>query len=124
MATVTTIQAALNSRWANRLLPWFGAAVLAAGTVVFLVKVFGTSDEPAPVAAPPAERQVQLPDRRQPPRAPLDRRARVVAGKFILTAVARRNLAESWNLMHPSLRAGYTKRQWVTSEELPIVPVP
>ena len=103
----------------NRALFWLAALVLAAGVTTFLVVSFRDTTPkgplpPDPNAAPKAE----------PKPVRIDPAAQKVAGRFILTAVARRNLAASWNLMHPNMRAGYTKKEWVTSDELPIVPVP
>lgn len=54
---------------------------------------------------------------------PLSPEARRVAGRFILTAVARRNLAESWGLVDPTLREGFTLAEWKTGN-IPVVPYP
>jgi hypothetical protein len=68
------------------------------------------SDEPAQVFTP--RKQV-----------PLDAEARQVAGRFILTAVARENLGESYRLAHPDLRQGMSKREWLTGN-IPVVYYP
>jgi hypothetical protein len=52
---------------------------------------------------------------------PLDRSAREVAGRFILTAVRRRHLAEAWRLVGPDIRQNYTLKQWLTGN-IPVVP--
>ena len=44
----------------------------------------------------------------------LDPSARQVAGRFILTAVAREHLAESYELTHPELRQGMSLKEWET----------
>ncbi len=54
---------------------------------------------------------------------PLDVEARKVAGRFILTAVARKNLGESYDLAHPELRQGMTKQEWLTGN-IPVVYYP
>ena len=93
--------------------------VLVAGVVAFTVAYFGdtgTSQE-TPLSSTPA--QVFTP-RKQ---VPLDQEARRVAGRFILTAVARENLAESYELAHPELRQGMTKREWLTGN-IPVVYYP
>ena len=54
---------------------------------------------------------------------PLDTEARRVAGRFILTAVARENLGESYDLVHPELRQGMTRREWLTGN-IPVVYYP
>ena len=52
-----------------------------------------------------------------------DPRARRVAERFILTAVARRNTGASWKLVDLSFpgRAELTKREWATGD-IPVVP--
>ena len=95
------------------------ALVLTAGVVAFTVAYFGdtgTSQE-TPLSDAPA--QVFTP-RKQ---IPLEKEARRVAGRFILTAVARENLGESYELAHPELRQGLTKRQWLTGN-IPVVYYP
>ena len=93
--------------------------VLTAGVAAFTVAYFGdtgTSQE-TPLSSKPA--QVFTP-RKQ---VPLDKEARRVAGRFILTAVARENLGESYDLVHPELRQGMTKREWLTGN-IPVVYYP
>ena len=93
--------------------------MLIAGVVAFTVAYLGdtgTSQE-TPLSDAPA--QVFTP-RKQ---IPLEKEARRVAGRFILTAVARENLGESYELAHPELRQGLTKRQWLTGN-IPVVYYP
>lgn len=59
----------------------------------------------------------------QPTTVKVDAEARRVAGRFILTAVARKNLAASWGLTHQELRAGLTRAQWETGN-IPVIPFP
>jgi len=95
------------------------ALVLISGVVAFTVAYLGdtgTSQE-TPLSDAPA--QVFTP-RKQ---IPLEKEARRVAGRFILTAVARENLGESYELAHPELRQGLTKRQWLTGN-IPVVYYP
>jgi hypothetical protein len=113
----------------TRALFWVGLAVLAAGTIFFVVKVFGGGDDTSTTAVrtpvnlrPPAQNDSAQP-RNTLRNTDIGKEARSVAGKFILTAVARKRLGESWKYIHPDLRAGYTLRQWKTGEN-PIVPFP
>lgn len=53
----------------------------------------------------------------------VDPDARRVAGEFIKTAVARKNLAASYDLVSPELRQGMTRKQWATGE-IPVVYYP
>ena len=57
------------------------------------------------------------------PNQSFDRRARLVAEKFILTAVARKNTGASWKLVDVSFpgKAELTKREWATGD-IPVVP--
>jgi hypothetical protein len=54
---------------------------------------------------------------------PLEQEARAVARRFLLTAVARRHLDESYDLVGPALRQGMTRTQWATGN-IPIIPYP
>jgi hypothetical protein len=104
-----------RSPLASRILLWVGSLTLIAGIVFFMVRFLDNADEetlpPIPAAPKPASN------------AKLDQDARVVAGKFILTAVARKNLAQSWKLVHPSLKQGFTLAQWKRGE-IPVTPYP
>ncbi|HEX9416357.1 MAG TPA: hypothetical protein VF895_06595 [Gaiellaceae bacterium] len=99
-----------TSRRTKQLLPWLSAAVLLAGIGSVLGVYFSNTAQKdpglsnKPVALPKtASKQIPLPEA-----------ARRVAGRFILTAVARRHLKESYNLTHPKLRQGLTLKQWET----------
>lgn len=90
-------------------------AVLALGVGIFTFAFFRNtgdaretfSNEPADIYKP--ERTVAI-----------DAGARRVAGEFIKTAVARRNLAASYDLVDPELRQGLTRKQWQTGN-IPVV---
>jgi Flp pilus assembly protein CpaB len=92
-----------------------GCLVLAAGVAVFLFAFFRNtgdttetfSDEPADIFK--AEKTVDV-----------DPAARKVAAEFINTAVARKNLAASYELADPELRQGFTLKQWKTGN-IPVV---
>lgn len=66
-----------------------------------------------------------------PPEQPAEvtpTRTRVAAGlavarRFLLTAVARRHVGDSWSLVTPALREGYTRREWAGGD-IPVVPFP
>jgi hypothetical protein len=55
--------------------------------------------------------------------APVSVEARKVAVRFVQTAVARKNLAEAWELVGPNLRGGLTREEWLTGNN-PVVPYP
>jgi hypothetical protein len=114
-----SLRSSLTSPRTQRRLLWLGSAVIVVGVAAGLVFVIGdsgtktkevVSDEPAVVVD-------------GGPKAPLPREARKVAGEFILTTVTRKNLARGWELTHPTLKEGMTKREWLTGD-IPIVPYP
>jgi hypothetical protein len=81
-------------------------------------------EEPAPVvAAGPvleiaAESDEEVALTRDARAAVLD-----VAQRFLTSAVLRSRVGESWELAHPDLRQGLTRREW-TSGDIPVVPYP
>ena len=115
---------ALSSpRFVNRLL-WASALVLFAGILTFVVVVFGENKAPttAAEAAGEAPAVTQTGPRKT---VPLDPKARTTAGRWILSAVTREDLAEGWTLAHPDLKAecGCSRNEWMTGN-IPIQPYP
>lgn len=98
-------------RRTQRVLTWGSGLVLVAGVVAVLVVYVGGSGNDT-AAAPLSTEPAVVNEQQQ--NVKLDPAARQVAGRFILTAVARENLAEGWELTHPDLRQGLTKEQWLT----------
>lgn len=49
--------------------------------------------------------------------------ALATALRFVNTAVARRHVERSWDLVAPELRQGYTRTEWLKGE-IPVVPYP
>jgi hypothetical protein len=114
----------------QRYLLWFGVAVLAAGAAALLIVIFGGQSENATKAdegkTPPAKSVplrnsdgAQIKTYQQ-----LDPQTRDAVKTFIATAVARENVGQSWGVVAPSMKAGYTKAQWQNADELPVVPYP
>jgi hypothetical protein len=107
----------MNSRKFQRWFPWIAGLVLVAGVVaalVILVPNTGGTDANDKAAAPkasspPAQRTEQV---KLLKRVPAE--ARRVAGKFLLTAVSRKNLDEAWPLAGPEVRQGMTRKEWMT----------
>jgi hypothetical protein len=97
-------------------MPWIAALVCTVALGVFLVQRWNSSSTPPP---PPAK--VTTKPAGKPAPAKLDTAGRLVAGRFILTAVRRQNLAEAWNLASPSLRQGITHAAWLKGN-IPVVP--
>jgi hypothetical protein len=97
--------------WA-RYLPWIAGFVLVAGAVAFSISYFAGSDSKASPAAPAQTGAADVPGARKS--VPFDPAARQVAGRFLQTAVPRKNLRESWTITHPELRQGYTLKDWLS----------
>jgi hypothetical protein len=108
----------LKSPRSQRYLLWVSAFVLAAGIaavlVVFLRNTGGSepeafSTEPVQTVAKPAKN------------VPLERAQREIAGRFILTAVQRKDLPGAWKIVGPGIRQGLTYKDWLTGS-IPVVP--
>jgi hypothetical protein len=129
---MNTIQTALSSPRLNRILLGLGVAVLAAGALALVLTLVGGSDKTT--TKPDAGFKPQLPAKSVPLKnsdgvtvktfTQLDPEVRSTVRTFIATAVARRHLDESWKVIAPSMRSGYTFTQWSKADELPIIPYP
>ena len=51
------------------------------------------------------------------------RQVRKALAQFIGTAVARKDVGSSWDIAGPSLRAGMTRKEWI-SGDIPVTPYP
>ena len=102
----------------EKVFPWVSALVLAAGVIVLIIKLVpGTSG-----ASDSSKTQDPVVVPNKPPKTvPLSNEAREVAGRFVLTAVQRKNLAEAWKLSGPQIRQNLTYKQWLTGN-IPVVP--
>jgi hypothetical protein len=118
---VSTYPARLkNARRFARLAPWIAGLVLVAGIVTFLLVFFRNTAKPVDSSTPltPAKPTAAAATQKN---VPVAREARLVAGRFILTAVQRKHLAEAWNLVAPVMKQGMTKKQWLTGN-IAVVP--
>jgi hypothetical protein len=112
---------------------WVGVAVLAVGAAVLTFTLVGGSDKTAH-PNPDKGFHPTLPKTAVPLKnadgatvktfSQLDPRIRSDIRTFIGTAVARKHLGDSWNVVAPSLRAGYTQKKWASGGDLPVVPYP
>ena len=106
-----------SSRYAanpfTRALPWVAGFVLLAGIVAFSITYFGRGDSSSPAQAQaPAAAPVAATESRKS--VPFDPKARLVVADFLKTAVPRKNLRRSWDIVHPELKQGYTLKEWLT----------
>jgi hypothetical protein len=108
----------------RRRLGWLATTLGFLGVVGLLIVLLpGRSDE----GGAPLVEGGYLPPK---PEAPYRRRNRelvaplVVAEYFVATAVTRKNLAASWEVISPTFpgKSEYTKKQWAHAKSLPFVP--
>ena len=112
------------------MLLWASALVLAAGVFVVVAKLAGGSDRsargPDPNFKPTLpQKQIQLKNAQGVPikkYQQLDPATKSTIRTFLGTAVAREHLERSWATIAPSMRKGYTYKQWANASALPIVP--
>jgi hypothetical protein len=107
-----------RARRIARLAPWISALVLVAGIVTFLLVFFRNTAKPEASTPLTPAKPTQVAAQKN---VPIQKQARVVAGRFILTAVQRKHLAEAWKLAAPPIRAGVTYKQWL-SGNIAVVP--
>jgi hypothetical protein len=112
----------LSSPRFRRRVSWLSAAGLLAAAVAAIVVLLPSSKRPPEVftKAPPKVYKAPRP-------VALDRKGRAevvfAASNFIQTAVRRNHVAASWDMTDPSLRQGFTRRQWAKGN-IPVVPYP
>jgi hypothetical protein len=133
LTPMNTVQTAFSSPRFNRYLLWFGVVVLAAGAIALVVAFAGGGSDKTNVSPTPGFHP-KLPTKSSPLKnqqgAPiktygqLDSQIRSTISKFIGTAVARQHVGDSWAIVSPSLRSGYTYKQWRTGDNVPVVPYP
>jgi len=125
---MTSVAETFSSPRFQRYLLWFGVAVLAIGATALVVVILGeNSDAPTKSDAGSPARSVPLRNSQGVPiktYAQLDPQIRAAVKTFIGSAVARRHVDRSWDVVGPSLKAGYTRSQWAKSDDLPVVPYP
>jgi hypothetical protein len=129
---MSSFQTALSSARFNRYLMWFSGLVLAAGVAFLLIKLVPGNDNTQ--KAPDPGFVAQLPAKNLPltnakgaqvkSYEELDPEVRTTIRTFLATAVARRHLDQSWSVIAPSMKKGYTLQSWSHAKALPIIPYP
>jgi hypothetical protein len=113
----------------RRRLLWAVAVLGVLGGALALALVFPNTGDDSGAGSPAgkAEAPPEPPEEPEPATVQLTPAARAAAlktaGDFIKTAVLRQRVDASWQLTAPSLRAGYTRKQWRTGD-IPVVPYP
>lgn len=112
----------LSSPRRRRRLIGGGSAALVVGGIAFAMVHWSNTGATYDIAA---ERSEPAPLPPPPARAPFTRSVRqevlASASRFLETAVVRRNVGESWDVTHPNLKAGYTRKTWAT-QDIPVPP--
>ena len=110
------------SRKVTKWLPWIAGLVFVTGGIAFLIAFYGNTAHPNHPGTRPGK---PVDASGTPPTVPVDPKARLVAGKFIASAVTRQNLAAAWKITEPGspLRGGFTYKQWLTGD-IPVQPFP
>jgi hypothetical protein len=98
-------------RKVTKALPYISALVLVAGGIAFLIAFYGNTSN---VTHPDVRPGKPVDASKNPPTVPVPKGARLVAAQYIVATMARKDLEKSWNLTHPSLKAGYTHKEWLT----------
>ena len=129
---MSSVQTALSSARFNRYLMWFSGLVLAAGVAFLVIKLVPGNDTTS--ARPDTGFVPTLPAKSVPLTnakgatvksfEELDPEVRTTIRTFLATAVARRNLDQSWSVIAPSMKKGYTLQSWSHAKALPIIPYP
>jgi len=129
---MNSLQNALSSPRRNRMLLWLATGLLTAGVFVLATEIAGGSDKTS--LTPDKGFKPTLPVKTSPlvnahgvkirTFEQLDPTVTSTIRTFLATAVARKHLDQSWAVIAPSMKAGYTLKEWATATELPIVPYP
>ena len=129
---MNSLQNALSSPHRNRLMLWLATGLLTAGVLVLATEIAGGSDKTS--LTPDKGFKPTLPVKTSPlvnahgvkirTFEQLDPTVTSTIRTFLATAVARKHLDQSWAVIAPSMKAGYTLKEWATATELPIVPYP
>jgi hypothetical protein len=98
-------------RQVSKWLPYVAALVFVAGGIAFLIAYYGNTSK---ITHPGTRPGTPVDASKNPPTVPVPKNARLVAAEYIVATMARKNLAKSWTLTHPSLKKGYTRKEWLT----------
>ena len=126
---MNTIQTAFSSARFTRLMFWTGGIVLAAGILVLVSTLVRNSD--SQTIGPEQGFRPTLPAHSTQLKNAngatintfwqLDPEVRSTIRTFLGSAVARKHLDQSWGVVAPSVKAGYTYKRWKNADALPVI---
>jgi hypothetical protein len=126
---MNAVPTSLSSPRTTRIIFWVGVALLIAALVVFIIRKSQHTAAPATSKGSAADvlnaknltqhAQRQAPDTTNKRWAQLPASARAAVRTFIVDGAGERNLGRAWSVTHPSLRQGFTYKQWVKGSTLP-----
>lgn len=129
---MNSLQSTFSSPRNQRIVFYAGILALAAGVIVLMVKFVGGSDKTS--VAPSKGFKPQLPAKQQAlvnengvrvtNYEQLPAEVKTTIRRFVMGAVAGQNYADSWNVLAPVFKRGYTAKSWANSDSHPIVPFP
>src|SRR5438093_10002831 len=124
---MNAVQPSLSSPRFTRILFWVGVALLIAAIVVFVIKRSGDSSSSSAAPSTPAKQSALNPNALQGKRqteihtnkkwSQLDPSAKAAVRTFIFDGAGEHNLARAWHITAPSIRQGFTYKQWVHGNE-------
>lgn len=118
---MSSLAAKLGSPKFQQRLLWISIAVLVAGVLTFVGTRFTntakSTQAPLNTKVPPKDVS------KNPKTIKLEPAARRVAQRFILTAVARKNLRQAYTLAGPQIKQGQSLKSWLTGD-IAVVPYP
>jgi len=120
-STTSPTSGFFSSSRGQKWLYWVSGIVFAAG-VIAIITVYATrGNSTAASSNPPASKsQVTAPAPKHVKASP---EALQTARKFLETAVVRKNVGASYDLVGPALRTGFTRKQWKTGNNT-VIPFP
>lgn len=102
---------------------WIGGVTVVGVGIALLVLAF-----PGPKPLPSSRLSTLKADLVKPEKpasfAPKKQTVVHTAMAFIQTAVRRRDIAKSWDLVTPAMKQGYTKKEWASGRDLPVIRYP
>jgi hypothetical protein len=105
----------------RRRLAWTGGFLLVAALVAFLVVMFPSPGKRAGENLSPGGDIVK--QEKTKAFAPQAGEVLDVARRFVATAVARKHVEDSWELVCPEMKQGFTRERW-SRGNIPVVPFP